>query len=151
MSVMISRLRHHGAPGLQAQKCSSTVKITASMKVMGMTFSMVSPSISATCMGRLDIVASLLGLRVSPRPTPRNLREGEVDGRFGTRANCECRLKAKFTLTKSIPQDAALRVRINRVERVQLSCSWRQGHASEAIQPRWSLVHEELDLAFREG
>src|SRR6478672_4840881 len=132
MSVMISRLRHHGAPGLQAQKCSSTVKITASAKVMGMTFSIVSPSIRATCMGRLDIVASLLGLCVSPRPTPRNLREGEVDGRFETRANCERRLKAKFTLTKSIPQETALRDRINPVERARLPWSWRQGHASEA-------------------
>ncbi|MGY4353737.1 hypothetical protein ACVW0J_000230 [Bradyrhizobium sp. i1.7.7] len=59
MSVRISRLRHHGAPGLQAQKCSSTVKTAASTKVTGTIFWMVSPSIKATCMGRLDIVASL--------------------------------------------------------------------------------------------
>ncbi|MGY4327709.1 hypothetical protein ACVWWG_002126 [Bradyrhizobium sp. LB7.2] len=59
MSVTISRLRHHGTPGLQAQKYSSTVKTTASANVVGTTFAMVSPSIRATCMGRLDIVVSL--------------------------------------------------------------------------------------------
>jgi hypothetical protein len=32
------------------------VKTTASAKVTGITFSMVSPSIRATCMGRLDII-----------------------------------------------------------------------------------------------
>ncbi|WP_461328243.1 hypothetical protein [Bradyrhizobium diazoefficiens] len=57
--MTISRLRHQGVPGLQAQKCSSTVKTAASARVMGTTFAMVSPSIRATCMGRLDIVASL--------------------------------------------------------------------------------------------
>jgi hypothetical protein len=33
--------------------------------VTGITFTMVSPSIRATCMGRLDIIASLRGIQFS--------------------------------------------------------------------------------------
>ena len=38
---MSSRLRHHGVPGLQAQKCESTENTTASTIVIGTTFSIV--------------------------------------------------------------------------------------------------------------
>ena len=51
-------LRHHGLPGLQAQKCESTVKTTASPIVTGTTFAIVWPSISTTSRGKLDIATS---------------------------------------------------------------------------------------------
>ena len=38
---MSSRLRHHGVPGLQAQKCVSTENTSASPIVIGMTLVMV--------------------------------------------------------------------------------------------------------------
>ena len=59
MSVTSSRLRHHGLPGLQAQKCESTVNTTASAIVIGTTLAIVWPTISMTSIGKLDMAASL--------------------------------------------------------------------------------------------
>src|SRR5436305_11409441 len=55
---MISRLRHHGAPGLHAQKYDSTENSSASTMVIGTTLAMVWPNISMTSRGRVDIAAS---------------------------------------------------------------------------------------------
>ena len=67
MSVMSSRLRHHGVPGLQAQKCVSTENTTASAIVIGTTLAIVWPSISTISKGKFDMTASsdrgLSGLR----------------------------------------------------------------------------------------
>ena len=51
-------MRHHGLPGLQAQKCESTVNTRASPIVTGTTFAMVWPIISMTSMGKPDMTAS---------------------------------------------------------------------------------------------
>src|ERR1051325_7317004 len=58
MSVTISRLRHHGAPGLQAQKYDSTENNSASTMVIGTTLAMVCPNISTISSGKLDMAAS---------------------------------------------------------------------------------------------
>ena len=58
MSVTSSRLRHHGVPGLQAQKWVSTENTTASTIVIGTTLAIVWPNISTTSKGRLDMVTS---------------------------------------------------------------------------------------------
>ncbi len=58
MSVISSRLRHHGVPGLQDQKWLSTENTNASTIVMGMTLAIVSLNISMIWSGRLDMDAS---------------------------------------------------------------------------------------------
>src|ERR1700677_884523 len=54
---MSSRLRHHGVPGLQAQKWVNTENTTASTIVIGITLVIVWPSISTTSRARLDMAA----------------------------------------------------------------------------------------------
>src|SRR4029079_8611509 len=58
MSATSSRLRHHGSPGLQAQKCESTANTTARAIVIGTTFAIVWPIITTTSNGKLDMAAS---------------------------------------------------------------------------------------------
>ena len=58
MSVTSSRLRHHGVPGLQAQKWLSTEKISASAIVTGTTLVKVWVRISTISMVRVDMSAS---------------------------------------------------------------------------------------------
>ena len=55
---MSSRLRHQGLPGLQAQKCESTVNTRPSAIVIGTTFAIVWPTTSMTSIGKLDMAAS---------------------------------------------------------------------------------------------
>ena len=54
-SVTSSRLRHHGRPGLQAQKCASTENSSASASVTGTTLAMVWPSISTISIGQRHV------------------------------------------------------------------------------------------------
>src|SRR5438874_10511071 len=79
MSVTSSRLRHQGLPGLQAQKCVSTVKTRASAIVTGTTWAIACPSIAMTSMGRFDIEASS-GLQ-QRSVTPARLKSHEHRGR----------------------------------------------------------------------
>src|SRR5581483_1972762 len=72
---MISRLRHHGPPSLQAQKWVSTVNRTASASVIGTTFSMVVPNITRISSGSPDMVTS--SIREVQRLTPGRLRRRE--------------------------------------------------------------------------
>ena len=53
-----SLLRHHGFPGLQAQKCVSTENTKASAIVIGTTLAIVWPSISTISSGKFDMRAS---------------------------------------------------------------------------------------------
>ena len=55
---MSSRLRHQGLPGLQAQKCESTVNTRASAIVTGTTFAIVWPTTSMTSIGKPDMATS---------------------------------------------------------------------------------------------
>ena len=48
MSVTISRLRHQGRPGLQADQCDSTAKTTPKAIEIGTSLSMVSPATLTT-------------------------------------------------------------------------------------------------------
>src|ERR1700759_5461111 len=73
---MISRLRHQGPPSLQAQKWVSTVKKTASARVIGTTFSMVVPNITRISSGRPDMVTS--SIREVQGLTPGQLRRREL-------------------------------------------------------------------------
>src|SRR3977135_4168563 len=78
MSVMSSRLRHQGVPGLlQAQKWVSTENTRATAIVMGTTLAMVWPSISTTSRGRLDMSAS--SDQVALRVTCPSLRSHEAE------------------------------------------------------------------------
>src|SRR5216683_1264818 len=76
MSVTSSRLRHHGVPGLQAQKWVSTENTRATAIVMGTTLVIVWPSISTTSRGRLDMSAS--SDQVASRVTCPCLRSDEA-------------------------------------------------------------------------
>src|SRR5437764_12891273 len=76
MSVTSSRLRHHGMPGLQAQKWLRTENTTASPIVIGTTFSIVWPSISMTSRGRLDMGGASPD-QLFPRGTLAHLRSRE--------------------------------------------------------------------------
>ena len=55
---MSSRLRHQGLPGLQDQKCESTVNTRASAIVIGTTFAIVWPTTSMTSIGKPDMTTS---------------------------------------------------------------------------------------------
>jgi len=58
MSVTSSFLRHHGFPGLQAQKWVSTENSTANPIVTGNTLAIVSPNITTTSKGKFDMATS---------------------------------------------------------------------------------------------
>src|SRR5258705_9190867 len=58
MSVMSSRLRHHGVPGLQAQKWVSTENTRANTIVIGTTLAIVWPNISTTSRGKFGMATS---------------------------------------------------------------------------------------------
>src|SRR5262249_26838219 len=111
MSVTSSRLFHHVVPGLQAQKCVSTVNTSASTIVTGTTFSMVWPSIKTTSKGSPDIRAS--SNPADSSRTPVSLRSGEAEGtgcavfnngadrqytRSKPSSNCSKVLNVKFTV-----------------------------------------------------